>query len=59
MRNPARDRFKFGPFTIDLHTHEVRKDGIRIRLIGQPFDILAVLLSTAGTSSFSTAAMKR
>src|SRR5439155_7578458 len=32
----------------DLHTHEVRKDGIRIRLIGQPFDILAVLLNKPG-----------
>jgi Tol biopolymer transport system component/DNA-binding winged helix-turn-helix (wHTH) protein len=48
MRNPAHDRVRFGPFSVDLHTHEVRKDGTRIRLIGQPFDILAVLLSKPG-----------
>jgi Tol biopolymer transport system component/DNA-binding winged helix-turn-helix (wHTH) protein len=48
MNGPAQNRVKFGPFTVDLHTHEVRKDGIRIRLIGQPFDILAVLLSKPG-----------
>jgi Tol biopolymer transport system component/DNA-binding winged helix-turn-helix (wHTH) protein len=48
MNDPAHDRVHFGPFTVDLHTHEVRKDGIRIRLVGQPFDILAVLLSKPG-----------
>jgi Tol biopolymer transport system component/DNA-binding winged helix-turn-helix (wHTH) protein len=48
MSEPAQDRVLFGPFTVDLHTHEVRKDGIRIRLVGQPFDILAVLLSRPG-----------
>lgn len=48
MRNPASVRVRFGPFTVDLHTHEVRKNGARIRLVGQPFDILAVLLSRPG-----------
>src|SRR5215475_14457042 len=48
MRNPASSRVKFGLFTVDLHTHEVLKNGIRIRLVGQPFDILAVLLSRPG-----------
>src|SRR5262249_4651823 len=48
MSDLAHDRVLFGPFTVDLHTHEVRKDGIRIRLVGQPFDILAVLLSRPG-----------
>jgi len=48
MSNPAHQRVKFGPFTVDLHTHEVRKDDTRIRLIGQPFDILAVLLGKPG-----------
>src|SRR5215470_12006398 len=45
MRNPETNRVQFGPFVVDLHTHEIRKDGARIRLIGQPFDILSVLLS--------------
>ena len=48
MNGTAHDRVRFGPFTVDLHTHEVCKNGIRIRLIGQPFDILAVLLSKPG-----------
>jgi len=33
---------------VDLHTHEVRKDGTKIRVIGQPFDILSLLLSKPG-----------
>jgi len=48
MRDPLNRRVKFGPFVVDLYTHEVRKDGTRIRLIGQPFDILSVLLSKPG-----------
>jgi Tol biopolymer transport system component/DNA-binding winged helix-turn-helix (wHTH) protein len=48
MRTPATNRVQFGSFVVDLHTHEVRKDGTRIRLIGQPFDILSVLLSKPG-----------
>jgi Tol biopolymer transport system component/DNA-binding winged helix-turn-helix (wHTH) protein len=48
MRTPEANRVHFGPFVVDLHTHEVRKDGTRIRLIGQPFDILSVLLSKPG-----------
>jgi Tol biopolymer transport system component/DNA-binding winged helix-turn-helix (wHTH) protein len=48
MRDPAANCVQFGPFVVDLHTHEVRKSGTRIRLIGQPFDILSVLLSKPG-----------
>src|ERR1043166_1418617 len=48
MNYPASHRIKFGPFVVDLHTHEVRKDGTRIKLIGQPFEILAVLLGRPG-----------
>jgi Tol biopolymer transport system component/DNA-binding winged helix-turn-helix (wHTH) protein len=48
MSNPVPNRVKFGSFVVDLHTHEVCKDGTRIKLIGQPFDILAVLLSKPG-----------
>src|SRR5262249_13102081 len=48
MRNPKSNRVQFGPFLVDLHTHEVSKDGTRIRLIGQPFEILSVLVSKPG-----------
>jgi Tol biopolymer transport system component/DNA-binding winged helix-turn-helix (wHTH) protein len=41
-------RLRFGPFTVDLHTHEFRKDSIKLRLVGQPFEILALLLSRPG-----------
>jgi Tol biopolymer transport system component/DNA-binding winged helix-turn-helix (wHTH) protein len=39
---------RFGPFTVDLHTHEFRKNSVRIRLVGQPFEILAELLRRPG-----------
>jgi Tol biopolymer transport system component/DNA-binding winged helix-turn-helix (wHTH) protein len=45
MSDNVQDRVRFGPFEADLHTHELWKGGIRIRLLGQPFEILALLLS--------------
>ena len=39
---------RFGPFCVDLHTHELRKDAIKLRLVGQPFEILAMLLGRPG-----------
>jgi DNA-binding response OmpR family regulator len=44
--NPS-DRAHFGPFEVDLRTHELWKFGIRVKLVGQPFEILAVLLGNA------------
>jgi Tol biopolymer transport system component/DNA-binding winged helix-turn-helix (wHTH) protein len=41
-------RLRFGQFTADLHTRELRKDSIKLRLVGQPFEILTVLLSRPG-----------
>ena len=38
----------FGPFAVSFTARELRKHGIRIRLPGQPFDILAILLEHAG-----------
>jgi len=48
MTGNGSDRARFGPFEVDLHTHELWKFGTRIRLVGQPFEILAVLLSRPG-----------
>jgi Tol biopolymer transport system component/DNA-binding winged helix-turn-helix (wHTH) protein len=42
------NRARFGPFEVDLHTRELWKFGTRIKLVGQPFEILAVLLGKAG-----------
>ena len=39
-----RDLFRFGPFEFDPQTGELRKQGVRIRLEGQPVTILATLL---------------
>src|SRR5579859_1914389 len=48
MNGSNSDRVKFGPFEADLHTHEIWKHGIKIKLVGQPFEILAILLSKPG-----------
>ena len=37
-------RVRFGPFEADLDTHELWKNGVRVKLGGQPFEILAILL---------------
>lgn len=47
MRNGS-DRARFGPFEVDLHTHELWKFGTRLKLVGQPFEILGVLLDRPG-----------
>jgi TolB-like protein/DNA-binding winged helix-turn-helix (wHTH) protein/Tfp pilus assembly protein PilF len=38
----------FGPFEADLHTQELRKQGVRLRLPGQSFHILSMLLKHPG-----------
>ena len=48
MNGARPSRVKFGPFEADAHTHEIWKHGIKIRLVGQPFEILAILLSRPG-----------
>ncbi|HEY3930443.1 MAG TPA: winged helix-turn-helix domain-containing protein [Candidatus Koribacter sp.] len=42
------DRVRFGPYEADLRTHELWKYGTRMKLVGQPFAILAVLVSRPG-----------
>src|SRR5215467_31947 len=39
---------RFGPFEVDLRSRELRKDGVRVRLQEQPFQILTMLLERAG-----------
>ena len=49
---PATDRapgwYRFGLFEVDERRGEVRKQGLRIRLRGRPFDILLILLEKPG-----------
>ena len=39
---------RFGTFEADLATRELRKSGVRIKLQGQPFEILVMLLERPG-----------
>ncbi|MCU1296820.1 MAG: Adenylate cyclase [Acidobacteriaceae bacterium] len=39
---------RFGAFEIDLRSGELRKSGMRLRISGQPFQILAVLVERPG-----------
>ena len=39
---------RFGTFEADLYTRELRKSGLRIKLHGQPFEVLALLLERPG-----------
>ncbi|HEX9597555.1 MAG TPA: winged helix-turn-helix domain-containing protein, partial [Anaerolineales bacterium] len=39
---------RFGPYEVDLRTAQVRKRGVRLRLAGQPFVILQMLLERPG-----------
>src|ERR1035441_4306831 len=48
MTRYGSDRARFGPFEMDLHTPELWKFGTRLKLAGQPFEILVVLLSKPG-----------
>src|SRR5215475_4752580 len=48
MAESSSGRVQFGPFEADLHTHELWKYGTRIKLVGQPFEVLAILLSKPG-----------
>jgi DNA-binding winged helix-turn-helix (wHTH) protein len=46
--NRGADLLRFGVFEVDLAAGELRKNGARLRLQEQPFQVLAVLLENAG-----------
>src|ERR1700756_3524421 len=43
-----RGPIRFGVFELDLRAGELRKNGLRVRLQGQPFQVLAMLLEHPG-----------
>src|SRR5579859_1285567 len=43
-----RRMFSFADFTLDLRARELRRDGIRLKLPGQPFAVLAMLVEHPG-----------
>jgi TolB-like protein/DNA-binding winged helix-turn-helix (wHTH) protein/Tfp pilus assembly protein PilF len=45
---PAARRLRFDDFELDVRAGQLRKHGLRLRLQGQPLQVLAVLLNRAG-----------
>src|SRR5262249_45750188 len=45
---PTSRVIKFGVFEVDLDKGEVRKGGLKLRLRGQPFQVLSILLEHPG-----------
>jgi TolB-like protein/DNA-binding winged helix-turn-helix (wHTH) protein/Flp pilus assembly protein TadD len=45
---PASRLFRFDNFELDVRAGELRKRGVKLRLQGQPIQVLAVLLNSAG-----------
>src|SRR5690349_19307664 len=48
MEDNVQERVRFGPFVADVQTRELWREGVRIKLMGQPFEILAVFLAKPG-----------
>ena len=44
----AGNRVRFGVFEVDLRAGELRKNGIKLKISGQPFRVLAILLARPG-----------
>ena len=47
-QNPIPDVIRFGTFEADLRAGELRRNGVKIRLQEQPFQVLAMLLERPG-----------
>ncbi|MBI4466612.1 MAG: winged helix-turn-helix domain-containing protein [Acidobacteria bacterium] len=48
MQEPGPRTVRFGQFELDLHSHELHKAGLRIKLQEKPFEVLAALLERPG-----------
>lgn len=47
--SPVARVLRFGPFELDPSTGELRKAGVKLRLQGQPIQLLGILIENAGT----------
>jgi TolB-like protein/DNA-binding winged helix-turn-helix (wHTH) protein/Tfp pilus assembly protein PilF len=47
-KNVSLKAVRFGPFEADLRAGELRKHGVKLKLVGQPFEVLAMLLECPG-----------
>jgi TolB-like protein/DNA-binding winged helix-turn-helix (wHTH) protein len=57
--SPKHRIVRFGAFELDLHSRELRKHGHRVRLVGQPVELLICLLETPGEVVNREALQKR
>lgn len=48
MNGNGKNKVRFGPYAADLETQELWKSGVRLKLGGQPFGILTMLLNRPG-----------
>jgi DNA-binding winged helix-turn-helix (wHTH) protein len=46
--NPRAQTVRFATFEVDLNARELRKSGMKIKVHGQPFEVLAMLLERPG-----------
>jgi DNA-binding winged helix-turn-helix (wHTH) protein len=46
--NQMRRQIHFGPYQADFHTQELRKHGMRLKVSGQPLQVLELLLARPG-----------
>jgi TolB-like protein/DNA-binding winged helix-turn-helix (wHTH) protein/Tfp pilus assembly protein PilF len=47
-KNVSLKAVRFGPFEADLRAGELRKHGVKLKLVGQPLEVLAMLLERPG-----------
>ena len=52
-QNRSQRSVRFGAFEADLHTQELWKYGVRLKLAGQPFHVLEMLLARPGRAGFA------
>jgi len=52
-------KVRFEAFEVNLHSGEVRKHGIRLKLHGQPFQVLSLLLEHPGGRRYARGASPR
>jgi hypothetical protein len=48
MKTTTARNASFGPYAVDVRSGELRKNGIKLRMGGQPFRILVMLLANPG-----------
>src|SRR6266853_3788332 len=47
-KNVSLKAVRFGPFEADFRAGELRRHGVKLKLVGQPFEVLAMLLECPG-----------